>query len=222
MNKYFYIFIPLIVVCLLFTGQSGAQTLDREDDSLSVGEARLTLLKSLVLPGWGEHSLGYSTRAYGFNGTELLGWISYAVLQVYARGLEQNMITFAVKHAGIEPSGKDDAYLTDIGNYQNIYEYNDQKLRYRQTDLVYPDTEEYYWAWDSEKYRKRFDDKRYNTALMYRNASFALTALVVNRIISVIDVIALTRDRIAQPANFYTRVTSTPDKMTLSLNWQIK
>ncbi len=222
MKRYYHLMVILMMACLLLTERGRAQPPERGSDSLSVGEARLTLLKSLALPGWGEHSLGYQTRAYGFNGAELLGWITYAVLQIYAQGLEKDMVTYAVKHAGIDPSGKDDAYLTDIGNYQDIYAYNDQKLRYRQTNLVYPDTEAHYWSWDSEKSRKHFDDKRYYTALMYRNASFALTALVVNRIISMIDVIALTKDRVVQSSGFYTSLRPTPYKITLSLNWQLK
>ena len=163
---------------------------------LTVQQARKTFLKSLVLPGWGEHSLGNHQRGYGFNSAEILGWIAYAAFQIQGRTLKENMKTYAAEHAGVYPKGKDDDYFTDIGNYMNFIDYRDQKCRNRQYEALYPENAEYFWAWDSDNSRKKFDRIRVNSSTALRNSSFAIGALIANRIISVIDVMILTKDRI--------------------------
>jgi len=163
---------------------------------LSVQQARKTFLKSLVLPGWGEHGLGNHRRGYGFNSAEILGWIAYAAFQIQGRTLKENMKTYAAEHAGVYPNGKDDYYFTDIGNYMNIFEYNEQKLRYRQYAALYPENAKYYWAWDTENSRKKFDRIRVSSSTAFRNSSFAVGALVANRIVSVIDIMILTKNRV--------------------------
>ena len=41
---------------------------DKKEKQYSVGETRLLVLKSVILPGWGEHSMGKHKRGYIFNG----------------------------------------------------------------------------------------------------------------------------------------------------------
>ena len=166
------------------------------DQKLSYGEARILLLKSVVFPGWGEHSLDRNSRGYVFNFIDIGLWLGYLVQKHYGKVFHDAMVAYAVSHAGIEPEGKDIQFYTDIGNYLTIYDYNDQKLRYRQVRLVYPVTKEYYWAWDSDVSRKHFDRLRIKSGLAYRNASIFVACLVVNRLASVIDIIALTRHRL--------------------------
>ncbi|MBL7066913.1 MAG: hypothetical protein ISS29_03530 [Candidatus Marinimicrobia bacterium] len=171
------------------------------DAKIPVSQARILLLKSLILPGWGEHSLQYQKRGYVLNSTELGLWIGHAVLIFYGRSVEKDMKAYAATHAGIDPKGKDEYYFTDIGNYMNLYDYNDQKLRYRQFANLYPETGDYFWAWDSEDSREKFDQKRIDSQKAFHAASFALGGLIINRIISMIDIIALTKDRLETPVS---------------------
>ncbi len=171
------------------------------DAEIPVSQARILLLKSLILPGWGEHSLQYQKRGYVLNSTELGLWVGYAVLTFYGRSIEKDMKAYAATHAGIDPKGKDEYYFTDIGNYMNLYDYNDQKLRYRQFANLYPETGDYFWAWDSENSREKFDQKRIDSQKAFHAAGFALGGLIINRIISMIDIIALTKDRLETPVS---------------------
>jgi hypothetical protein len=171
------------------------------DAKIPVSQARTLLLKSLILPGWGEHSLQYQKRGYVLNSTELSLWLGYAVLTFYGRSVEKDMKAYAATHAGIDPKGKDEYYFTDIGNYLNLYDYNDQKLRYRQFANLYPETGEYFWAWDSEDSREKFDQKRIDSRQAFQAASFVLGGLIINRIVSMIDIIALTKDRLETPVS---------------------
>ncbi|RKY52740.1 MAG: hypothetical protein DRP89_07185, partial [Candidatus Neomarinimicrobiota bacterium] len=189
-------------------------------NKLSISQARKLLLKSIILPGWGEHSLDYHRRGYGFNSSELIFWITYAAFQFHAGSMNDNMRAYAAQHAGVNPANKDDYYFKDIGNYMNIYEYNEQKLRYRQNSALYPDTDEYFWAWDSEQSRKEFDKIRIKGSVALRNASFTVAGLVVNRIISIFDIIALTRNRIEKPnSDLSAYVVPHSKGVTLSLNF---
>jgi len=52
------IFLSAIFIIALMGSQSFAQ----EKAEYTIGETRIVLLKSLILPGWGEHSLGYHKR----------------------------------------------------------------------------------------------------------------------------------------------------------------
>lgn len=194
--------IRTIILMLILTGISlpAGQAEESTDSTkqMTIPQARWTLLKSIVLPGWGEHSLGLSKRGYSFNSSELLIWIAYAAFQIHGQTSNKNMRAYAAEHAGVYPHNKNEYFFTDIGNYMNIFEYNDQKLRNRQYEALYPINEEYYWAWDSNASRKKFDRMRVNGSTALRNWKFAIGALVANRIISVIDVMILTKGSVEE------------------------
>lgn len=198
MQKHSALAASLLVLGLLI-GNSGQAQIADATETISQSRARGLILRSLVLPGWGEHALSYPGRGYLLNSTELSLWVSYFSLSFLAASVEQDMKALAAVHAGINPQGKDLVYFTDIGNYRTLAEYNDQKLRYRQDNRVYP--ESWAWAWDSDLSRRQFDEKRIQSQQIYRAASFMIAGLVINRIVSIIDIVALTKDRLEQPAD---------------------
>ena len=217
---------PVILLLSLVIIFSATDTAARDvpaDSLLSVNQARTLLLKSMVLPGWGEHSLNVHKRGYALNSSELFFWVSYAALLYFGNSAEQDMQSYAAVHAGIETGGKDIYYYTDIGNYNTIHDYNAQKARDRNFGAMYPDTDEYFWAWDSESTRREFDKMRYDSQRLIHSASFALGGLIVNRIVSMIDVIALTKDRIDLPlSDIQTSLAPGRDRMTFSLSVGLK
>ena len=170
---------------------------DKKEKQYSVGETRLLVLKSVILPGWGEHSMGKHKRGYIFNTTELLGWLSYAAFTLYKDKTRDDMKAFAANHAGIDPDGRSNQYFVDIGNYMNMHDYNEQKRRYRQVNLIYGDDKA--WAWDSKTNQKKFDDMRLKSRLAKRNRNLVTSALILNRLFSVIDIATLTKGKIKNP-----------------------
>jgi len=215
MKKLLVFSLAIILVVSTITAQ--------EEEKLSFGEARVILLKSLIFPGWGEHTLGRHQRGYLLNLADLGLMAGYVLSRYYGRLYYNTVVAFAVSHAGIDPDGKDMQYFTDVGNYLNIYEYNEQKLRNRQIDLVYPLNEKYFWAWDSEANKKRFDKYRIRSGIFYRNASMLFAGLAVNRIVSAIDIIAITRKRLEEPElslrpRFY-HLPGVVTSISLDLKW---
>jgi hypothetical protein len=88
-------------------------------------------------------------------------------------------------HSGASFAGKDDKFDVNIGNFNTLDEYNQSKLRNREFDLLYPKTEAYEWYWDNDGNRQHFRDLRIRADELARNAKFAITAMVINRIVSV-------------------------------------
>lgn len=212
--------ISLFIRNNLFAGSDTLyQHFDEENEKMEVSEVRKLLLKSMILPGWGEHSLDYHKRGNIFNTSEIIVWVAHFFFQLRGDALYSNMESYASIHAGVNPSGKDKYYYTDIGTYMNIYEYNDQKLRYRQAELLYPETEEYFWFWTDSKTRETFDNMRIESEWAYKYASFAITAMVVNRIVSMIDIFTLTQDKIETPDY---EVTTTILPIMDGLSFQVK
>ncbi len=213
------IFLLIILILIIGTSMIFAQNV--EPKKFSVAETRLILMKSVILPGWGEHSIDHHKRGYIFNSTELLGWLSFAAFTIYNTQTHDDMKAFASDHAGINPSEKDNQYYTDIGNYIDIYAYNDQKRRYRQIDKIY-DTENMFWAWDSDKNKTKFDKMRFNSRLAKRNASLVISSLILNRLLSVIDIATLTKGKVDNPYldNLDTSILPERNQLTMSLNFR--
>jgi len=200
--------------------EEGSVVLAPAPDSLSISKARVTLLKSIVLPGWGEHSLGRHQKGYLFNGVEAAFWVALAGFRMHTGVLNHDMRSYAAQHSSASVDGKDEVFFTDIGNYNDIYEYNEQKLRYRQYGAVYPETAEFYWSWDSDESRREFDSIRIRHASAARNITFALTGLVANRLVSMFDVMLMTRSRIEMPVEeISSSLFPTRDGMGFSLSF---
>ena len=157
--------------------------------SSSTGKA---FIKSLLLPGWGELSAGAGKRAKLFLITEGLLWSGFAALQIYGTWKRNDMEKFAIEKAGVNSSGKDKSYYSDISNFFDIYEYNEEKRRFRQYDQLYPVDDDHFWRWNYQQDQKKFDNLRSSGELAFRNATLVVGGVLINHILSSIDAIWVT------------------------------
>jgi hypothetical protein len=58
---------------------------------------------------------------------------------------------------------------------------------------IYPENGNFFWEWDTTSNRQSYNDMRVSSANWDKYANFAIAGLIVNRVISVIDVIYLER-----------------------------
>ena len=159
------------------TGQT--QTFEKK----SVG---LGIIYSLLLPGMGELYAGdYSLGKY-FTIADATLWIALFGFNYYASAEKDNYIAFAATHAFVNPNGKDDDYWGTIGNYDDIYIYNDEMDLMREFDKLY-DPQTHYWKWDEVANRKKYRSMRNASETAYNNMKFVASALILNRIASAID-----------------------------------
>ncbi len=158
-------------------------------------------LRSLILPGWGERSLNQDPRGNAFLTTETVLWMGYGLLGVLARRNHDNMIEFAVQNAGVKPVGKSSHYFDDIGKYNSLADYNDQMLRDRQSDMLYPVTDgTYAWSWNNNANRQRYKDLKFSRNLYQNFAVYMLGAVTINHFASAIDVLWLQQHRLGLKA----------------------
>lgn len=154
--------------------------------------AGLAALYSLVLPGAGEwYADGLDAAKYPLIAEAAL-WLTYGTMEYYGGWLRDDARTFAVSHAGVSSTNMSDQFFVDVSNFSNQYDYNDKKLRDRSLDLVYTGSQ-YAWQWDTDANRLAFKDERLKSDRVFNNAKFVIGGMIVNRIVSVINAMRLTR-----------------------------
>jgi len=144
---------------------------------------------SLLLPGWGQHYAGARTKRNIFFGLEIGMWASYSGFTTYSAWREQDYKTYAATHAGVNLDGKNNTYFIDVGNFASIYEHNGYRLQQRNFNKYYQDIDFYYWQWDSQASRDKFDQLRISADTADNRALFMLGAIVANHVISAIDAV---------------------------------
>ncbi len=148
---------------------------------------------SLVLPGAGEWASGHKGAAKVFFGAEAVLWLSYWGSQSYVGILQDDLESFAALHAGVNSAGKDDQFWIDVGIANNLANFNNNRLLERDIEATYADTPENQWQWDSEDNRREYVGKRFKRLDWKRRSSGIIGVIVLNHIVSAIDVIRLIR-----------------------------
>lgn len=171
-----------------------AGTAARQEASTPVSEpvpakksVGLAVLYSLLLPGMGElYAENFSSGKY-FLIAEGVLWLGYAAVEIHGNDLRDGARAFAVAHAGIDVTGKDEDFFVNIGNFMTVDEYNDKKLRDRDPDKLYDPQLGYRWTWDTEASRLTYREQRINSENMYNNRKFVGAAILINHLISAIN-----------------------------------
>jgi len=147
----------------------------------------LAAFYSLLLPGMGElYAGGFGTGRY-FLIAEGGLWLTYTGFQVYGDALRGDARAYAVQHAGVNASGKDDQFFVDVSNYLNINDYNQAKLQQRSPDKLYDPAAGYGWQWDSDASRATFKSQRILSENVYNDRKFVVAFIIVNHVASAID-----------------------------------
>jgi len=153
----------------------------------------LAVVYSLLLPGMGElYADRFDNGRYSLVAEAAL-WLTYASFQQYGNWLQGDARSFATAHAGTVSSGKDDQFYVNLGNFSNMYDYNDKKLLERNLTEVYDPSQGYYWNWDSDASRQRFRSLRISSDKVLNNSRFVVGAIVVNHILSALNAARLVR-----------------------------
>ena len=148
---------------------------------------------SLLLPGSGHFYLGEKGRGEVFIGAEVVSWAGVAAFQIYGNWKEDDYVSYAEQHAGIQPEGKDEEFFKNLTFYDSRDEYNTSGRIIDPNDPYYPNTPDWYWQWDSDESKSSYRDIRNQSETAYRNRDFAIGMAVLNRIIAGIDAFRLAR-----------------------------
>ena len=200
----------IVLTQVLYTQQLGP-TVDQQKPFFS------PVVKSLVLPGWGEYSLDNQIRGRIFVLSETV--LLLAILGSYsvAQRQETEYKAYAAEHAGIDPIGKDRQFWVDIGNYSSLFSFNEEHLRWRDFNALYEDNDTWAWAWDSSNNRERFENTRIASDSWRLRGSFLIGGVVLNHIVSAIDALYLSKISNIQETVVSPNYNPHSDKMEISL-----
>ncbi|MCH7498081.1 MAG: hypothetical protein IH971_09545 [Candidatus Marinimicrobia bacterium] len=174
----------LILLCAVAVG--------RPAYSQDTGE-RGALVRSLILPGWGQQVLGRGAAARRLILAEASLWLSYALTSGAANWYQQDYRALAALRAGVSQLPESDIYYFRLGEYISATAYNQAQLRQRKLDALYPLGSGIDWQWDDSTSFKRYYDLRQSSLLAAKRASFTLGGLVLNRAIAAVHVLIISR-----------------------------
>tara|TARA_B100001250_G_scaffold413963_1_gene449985 strand:+ start:3794 stop:4384 length:591 start_codon:yes stop_codon:yes gene_type:complete len=164
------IYITILFNCLLFSNSGTVNP----------------FLKSVFFPGLGQLELGEKKRSKTFILIEV-SLLSTCLGSYYFYNKQiKNYKSFSAYHAGVKINDKNHKYWVDIGNYLNHIDYNQEHLRFRESEDLY--LSDYQWSWDSDINRNKFKRMRIKADIMKRRINFVAGAIIINHIISSIDV----------------------------------
>ena len=146
-------------------------------------------LFSALIPGGGQYYLGNRRTARYFFTAEALTWIGYLSFQVYGDWRKDDYIRYAAIHANAQLEGKSDDFLSWVGFYNSIREFNSLGRAWDNSRPYLEDTPENHWNWLSEEERQTFRDLRNRSREAYRRSDFMIGVAVVDRVISIIDAV---------------------------------
>lgn len=171
----------------------------------------LAFFLSLALPGSGEFYMERRTQTAWFLTTEILLWTGLAANSLYTDHLVEEYRIYAIQHASVNREGKDKQYWMDIGKYNSIYDYNEQRRRDRYFDAIYLDEEINFWLWDSKENRLKYDESRLRANEIANQSVYFFASIVVNHLISAVNSLRIARKHnreLADKANWNLGVRS--------------
>jgi hypothetical protein len=174
---------------LLVLGTIQVLSAQQQGESVRKG----AVLRSLVLPGWGQHTLGADRWARRFVTAEAGLWLSMAAANKWAAVNRDDYRSYAAQYAGVINRSRPDIYYFRLGAWDNMGEYNQDQLRRRNIAAVYTTGSDADWDWEGATHRQRYRELRHSSLRWDQTATIALSGLVVNRVLAAINILFLTR-----------------------------
>ena len=192
-----------------------------------------TRTKSLIFPGWGELSLNNKSHGQKLMTADIILWLTVLNGKKLSKNYESDYHAFASEHAGVDWNHTDYLFAVDIGYYEKLDDYNSVKARQRSLEMettpngylirefghsIYPENGDFHWEWDNTANRQSYKDLRVSSANWDKYANFAIAGLIINRVVSVIDVIYL--EKTGKPTPIQSEVvTKGLDDLQLKLSF---
>ena len=173
--------------------------------SLILVQALNPVMASILVPGLGQMIEGDRSKAQAFFVVEGTIWLSYFGFNYWGKRIDGSARVYAIEHASANPARRDDEYFDALEDYLSSNEHN--LVIERQASLYYPNNpqmqQEYIadnsyfdedeWMWDSLASRSFYWERRRQAREHRRRAGFMPGFAVINRIVSVVDVLLFTK-----------------------------
>jgi hypothetical protein len=141
-------------------------------------------IKSLVVPGWGQYSLGQKNSALAFFGADLALIGGMLTLNAYGHSTKADYHALAAAYAGVTGNHSKTFYV-DVGNWMTVDQFNEQRLRNREYDALYTSASDR-WAWDSNAHRDLMKQTRIKSDRALNSVLYLVGGMVLNHVASAI------------------------------------
>ena len=178
------------------------------------------LVRSLILPGWGELKMEETKRSRILMASDLSIFVTYFLGKSFNASYIDQYKAYGALYANADMSGKDYSFVVSMSDYNSMDEYNQDMSNRKNYDDIY-ESSDYNWEWDSTIKRLKFNKMRENSIISGKFAEFAVAGLIINRVISAIDILYLTNKN----SNVKLNAFVLPEKnegMSLNLSFSLK
>lgn len=137
---------------------------------------------SFALPGLGQYYAGSSGSAKIFIASEVILWGALFYNTSMTESYQNDYLSKASLHSGVNPKGFGASYLNALGSYQSSYEYNQYQKQISYEPVLY--TGDKMWNWDNNENRLRYKNLR-ERELDYKNyIKFCIAGIILNHFLS--------------------------------------
>lgn len=208
--------IAVAILIALLAAETFAQTVITVDESVGRNSKKslpLAIGASVLLPGMGQRYLGEDTFFKAYIWTDAVLWVATFGSYFFGERQIASARSYASRYAGISNPPSSESFLNLLGDYRSRggvsgensnpdsdEDYNQMMLRQgKAIDADYPFDEAHSWDWgssDNPETSKRMSHYR-DILKNYRISRIAfqvsIGALILNRVISVLDVLRIYR-----------------------------
>ncbi|MFP4162984.1 MAG: hypothetical protein ACLFQB_08300 [Chitinispirillaceae bacterium] len=186
-----------LIVLVVTAGNSFAQVTVEEDvvteevnlfDTVPQSDKSIALAMtaSAALPGLGHHYLDESSSAFKYLVFDIAALFGAVLFHSYAVQRESEASAYASTVAGIENPQNNEAYWRHVGSFMEAGDYNEAVDLERSTNEKYLNHKEW-WKWGDESQQEEFNELRKQSRHLKVVSSFFLGGMVLNRIVSMVD-----------------------------------
>jgi len=168
-------------------------SIELSDQKLEKKSVTKAFFLSLLLPGTGEAYVGKTDYTKVFMSIELAGWGLFIANRINVNKREEDYKNYAAQHAGLNRQDKTDQYWIDIGKFDNIYLYNEQRRRDRNVDAIYPENRSFIWKWDNLDSRLYYDAYRIDTRKIDERKIYIIGGIILNHLVSAVNALRVAR-----------------------------
>jgi hypothetical protein len=156
-----------------------------ESDNLQHKSTAGTMLRSVILPGWGHSYVEgnwYNSRKFLAADAAFLA-ASLGYRQSSGNAL-QSMYTSTRQKAGVDIKGRPKSFQLAVAQFNSLAEYNTYQEQTRNWDRFLENTFENQWNWNTEQDRIRYNELRSRQESHSRQAGIFIGLMAVNRVVS--------------------------------------
>lgn len=179
----------------------------------------LALIMTAVVPGTGHQLMQRPKSALSFLSADMVGLAGALFFFSWSQKDIVNAKAVAYNHAGVSTTTKNELYWQIIGNVDSYHSFHEGYKNDAREESKRFYQEEYTWDWDDTLYQKRYLDLWKRSKQMGSMSSFFIGAMVLNRIVALVDIRTRTKNQLFTSLSFSPIVNSSTQGIALNTSF---